>query len=68
MLNIKQLTTLTDLKKIGLETPQQVVDFCRKKLTQSCMTHHPRKPNQRRHSKKHYFEIIEFFNNDKRKS
>jgi hypothetical protein len=59
MLNTKQQQTLADLKKVGLETPQQVIEWCQKKLTQIRMTH-PRKPNQRRHSKAHYRGIIQF--------
>lgn len=55
----KQKLTLKHLKDVGTEKPMDIIEFCVKKLSQP-HNHHPRKPNRRNHSKKHYQGIIDY--------
>lgn len=64
MLKPRQLETLANLKKTGLESAEDVINFCENKLNLPCkhavLSSANPKRKYRKHSKTHYSEIISF--------
>ena len=66
MLTSRQKETIEHIKNFGIETPEDIIKYCLMKLQQPYSTSYTkhlnavRKP-RRRHSRKYYYQIIDFY-------
>ena len=69
MLTPRQQETIEHIKENGIETSDDIIKYCLKKLAQPRVvsyTTHPKAPivPRRRHSQNYYHEIIKYYTGD----
>lgn len=68
MLSLRQQETIENLKIKGITTPDDIIRYCLLKIPQPNKITYVKHPNakrvpRRRHSKKYYYEIIDYYTN-----